>query len=94
MIAATRIPLPKGKWILRASSDDGIRVRVDGEVVIENWTWHGPERNEATFESPGDRNLLIEVEHFEIDGHAELDVQIEAQQPQKPGVPGGVLGSE
>ena len=79
MIASTRLPLPKGRWVLRTSSDDGVRVRVDGQVVLENWTWHGPERNEATFEASGDREVLIEVEHFEIDGHAELQVDLEAQ---------------
>ena len=77
MLASTRLRLPAGTWILRTSSDDGIRVRVDGKALIENWSWHGPERNEATFEAPGDRDILIEAEHFEIDGHAELRLDIE-----------------
>lgn len=76
MIATARLPLPKGRWTLRSSSDDGIRVRVDGKAVIENWTWHGPERNEAIFEAQGGHDVLIEVEHFEIDGHAELKVDL------------------
>ena len=79
MVATTRLPLPKGGWVLRTSSDDGMRVRVDGRVVLENWTWHGPERNEASFEAPGVRDVLIEVEHFEIDGHSELKVELEAR---------------
>jgi hypothetical protein len=81
MIASTRLPLPKGRWVLRTSSGDGVRVQVNGKIVLENWTWHGPERNEATFEANGDREVLIEVEHFEIDGHAELQVDLEAQPP-------------
>lgn len=79
MVATTRLPLPKGSWVLRVSSDDGVRVRVDGRVVVENWTWHGPERNEAVFEAPGGRDVHIEVEHFEIDGHAELKVDLKAR---------------
>ena len=94
MIATTRLPLPKGRWILRTSSDDGIRVQVEGRTLIENWTWHGPERNEAGFEAPGDREVLIEVEHFEIDGHAELNVELEAQQRPKPGVEGEAVRTD
>jgi len=79
MMARTRLRLPKGTWIVRTSSDDGIRVAVDGRVILENWTWHGPERNEGRFVAPGDREVLLEVGYFEIDGHAELKVDLEAQ---------------
>lgn len=77
MIARTRLPLPAGTWRLRTRSDDGVRVLVDGCPLIENWTWHGPETNEATFtvQAPGETELV--VEHFEIDGHAELRLEIE-----------------
>ena len=76
MVASTRLRLPRGTWVIRTASDDGVRVRVDGRVILENWTWHGPERNEGSFEAPGDRDVLIEAEHFEIDGHAELKVEL------------------
>jgi hypothetical protein len=29
-------------------SDDGIRLKVDGRVVVENWTRHGPTENRGT----------------------------------------------
>lgn len=77
MIARTRLPLPAGTWRLRTRSDDGVRVLVNGSPLIENWTWHGPETNEATFtvQAPGETELV--VEHFEIDGHAELRLELE-----------------
>ncbi len=78
MIARTSLPLTEGKWRIITSSDDGVRIQINGKVVLENWTWHGPERNEATFDHPSATTLaVIVVEHFEIDGHSELKLDLE-----------------
>lgn len=78
MIARTSLPLTEGKWRILTSSDDGVRVQINGKVVLENWTWHGPERNEATFDHPSaTTQAVIVVEHFEIDGHSELKLDLE-----------------
>jgi parallel beta-helix repeat protein len=77
MIARTSLPLPAGSWRWITRSDDGVRVTVDDKVLIENWTWHGPERNEAILKLDQPATLRIEVEHFEIDGHSELSLDIE-----------------
>ena len=76
-LAETRIPLPAGKYRIRTLSDDGIRVRVDGEAVVEDWTWHAPKESLGEFELERDREVLLEVEHFEIDGFAKLVVGLE-----------------
>ena len=76
MIAHTRVPLPAGTWRFATLSDDGVRVRVDGQTVIDNWTWHGPTRNTGTIDLAEHRTVDITVEHFEIDGFAVLDLQI------------------
>ena len=76
MIARTQLRLPKGKWEFTTLSDDGVRVTVDGQPVIENWTWHGPTRNAGTLEMPAEKTVEIVVEHFEIDGYAVLELQI------------------
>ncbi len=76
MIARTTMPLPAGRWRFRTLSDDGVRVRVNGKPVIENWTWHGPTRDEGVFEQPADGTVEIIVEHFEIDGYAVLELEI------------------
>lgn len=78
MIARTSLPLTEGKWRIITSSDDGVRIQINGKVVLENWTWHGPERNEATFDHPSaTTQAVIVVEHFEIDGHSELKLDLE-----------------
>jgi parallel beta-helix repeat protein len=77
MIARTSLALPAGKWRFRALSDDGVRVTVAGRPVIENWTWHGPTRDEGVFEQAGAGGVEVVVEHFEIDGYAVLRLDLE-----------------
>jgi hypothetical protein len=79
-VAATRLSLPAGKWRVRTVSDDGVRVFIDGRQVLANWTWHAPTLDEAEVDltaGPHD----IRVEHFEIDGYAQLQFMIEPVEP-------------
>ena len=76
MIARTGLPLGKGTWDLRTLSDDGIRVRVDGKPLIENWTWHGPSRDAGKLTLAANKTVEIEVEHFQIDGYAVMDFSL------------------
>ncbi|MCP4454474.1 MAG: hypothetical protein GY809_23710, partial [Planctomycetes bacterium] len=76
MRAHTRLALAAGTWEFSTLSDDGIRVTVDGEPVIDNWTWHGPTRNSGELTLDRDRAVEIQVDYFEIDGHAVLELEI------------------
>ena len=82
MIARTRLPLSKGTWEFTTLSDDGVRVTVDGQPVIENWAWHGPTRDSGKLTLPSDQTVEIVVEHFQIDGYAVLDLSL-ARQTQR-----------
>jgi parallel beta-helix repeat protein len=77
MVAQTTLPLPKGRWRIRTLSDDGIRVIVDGQTLIENWTHHGAARDQAEFELPAPAPASITVEYFEIYGAAVVEFEIE-----------------
>ncbi len=77
MIARTRLPLRAGTWRITTTSDDGVRVLVDGKAVIENWTHHGPTRDSGEFTVDADGAVEIVVEHFEIMGFAVLEVDLE-----------------
>lgn len=76
-IATTSIPLRAGTWRVATMSDDGVRVLVDGKPVIDNWTWHAPKRDEGAFSLDSDRAVQITIEHFELDGFAVLEFEIE-----------------
>jgi parallel beta-helix repeat protein len=77
MIAKANVPLLAGEYRIRTLSDDGVRVLVDGDTVLENWTHHGPTSDEATFTLDADRTVEITVEYFEIAGYAVLEFEIE-----------------
>lgn len=73
-LAIGTVELPPGQYVLNVTSDDGVRVWVDGKNVIDNWTWHGPTLDTATI--AGGKHT-IRVEHFEIDGYSCLKVDVQ-----------------
>ncbi|UCF33505.1 MAG: hypothetical protein JSV78_14335, partial [Phycisphaerales bacterium] len=75
-VATTRLSLPAGKWRVRTVSDDGVRVFIDAKQALANWTWHAPTVDEALVDLPAGAHD-IRVEHFEIDGYAQLQFGIE-----------------
>ena len=81
-IAHATILFPEGTWRLRTLSDDGIRVHLNGDVVIDDWTWHAPTAHAHTFTLSEAQPVHLRVEHFELDGYAVLTLDIEqVQQP-------------
>ena len=75
MRAVTKATLPAGYCKLTTLSDDGVRVLVDGKVVLEDWTWHGPTEKTATVQVEAGEHEIV-VEHFEIDGYAVLRLDL------------------
>lgn len=63
---------------LKTISDDGVRVFLNGQKVIDNWTWHVPTEDAAEVVLKRENDLRIE--YFEIDGHAQLQFFIEPVQ--------------
>ncbi|MCC6970615.1 MAG: right-handed parallel beta-helix repeat-containing protein [Phycisphaerales bacterium] len=76
VIATSKLRVPKGTWKVTTTSDDGVRVLVDGKPVVENWTWHGPTKNEGVFTVEGDGEVGVTVEYFEIDGYSTLEFDL------------------
>ena len=68
---------PAGTYRLRTVSDDGIRVLLDDEVLLEDWTHHAAKRNDAVFTVREERELVFELEYFELDGAATLTVDFD-----------------
>ncbi|HEX2837152.1 MAG TPA: right-handed parallel beta-helix repeat-containing protein [Phycisphaerales bacterium] len=77
LVASTTIHLPAGQWKLVVESDDGVRLRADGRTVIENWTLHGPARDEAVLTLTEARETPLELTYFQLEGFAVLRLGIE-----------------
>jgi PA14 domain len=73
--AEAKVTLPKGSYEITTTSDDGVRVLVDGKVVQEDWTWHGPTEHKTELQLDAGEHEIV-VEHFEIDGYAVLRLGI------------------
>ena len=75
-LAETEVRLPPGRWQIETISDDGIRVWVDNNLLIDNWTHHGPTRDAGTIDLTEARTVPIRLAHFELDGYALLQVRL------------------
>ncbi|MGQ0702537.1 MAG: NosD domain-containing protein [Gemmatimonadales bacterium] len=73
MEATATVILPSGSYTLRTISDDGIRVWVDGRVVIDRWTQHESAIDTASIS--GGR-LDLRVQFFQLDGWTELRLEV------------------
>lgn len=73
-LAVGNLEISPGDYVLNVTSDDGVRVWVDGKLVIDNWTYHAPTLDSATLKLGGKHQ--IRVEHFELNGYSTLKVEI------------------
>jgi parallel beta-helix repeat protein len=83
--ATATVNLPDGVYTLRTISDDGIRVWVDGRLVIDNWDLHGSEIDYAPLTGGAQE---IRVQYFQIDGWAELRLDVLRGVQRSAGSPG------
>jgi len=74
-VAEGSFEMPRGEYVLNVTTDDGCRVWVDGVLVIKDaWKYQGPTLYTANLKLGGKHT--IRVEHFEIDGHSALSVDL------------------
>jgi len=73
LVAEAEIELPPGRYTVRTISDDGIRVWMDEQRIIDRWTPH--ESAIDTAQITGGRRRF-KVDYYEIGGFAELRFEI------------------
>lgn len=61
-----------GTYTIYTDSDDGIRVQVDGEMLIDNWTNHGTTENSGTVYLKAGVKVPVYVRYYENTGGATL----------------------
>ena len=77
LIAKTTLEFPPGEFLLRVSSDDGVRVLVDGKPVLEDWSVHAPRESRALLTIAERRSVDIVVEYFNAGGNGTLGMRID-----------------
>jgi parallel beta-helix repeat protein len=82
VIARTHVPMKRGRWQITVVADDGVRVIVDSQKVIDAWErrW-SPQQSTGIFELDQDRTVEIVVEHFQLTNYAALDLEIDPAPP-------------
>ena len=68
-----------GSYNFATVSDDGVRVWINGTLVIDNWTLHGPTTNTATgIALTAGQAVSVRIEYFEQTGGATVRWQWQA----------------
>jgi len=55
-------------------SDDGVRLWIDGQLLIDNWTLHGPTEDSATIDLPAGEWVDLRLEYFEYNVGATIQL--------------------
>ena len=73
-----------GTYTIATETDDGVRLFLDDELVIDDWTPHFVTRNEARSSSPPASPCRSALEYFEIDLDASARLLVvEPAQPKR-----------
>jgi alpha-L-fucosidase len=84
-VATTSVTLGPGDYTLRTISDDAVRVWIDGRLAVDNWKPHESLVDNAPIEA-GRHD--IRVEYVQVDGWAELRVELVRGTQRSEGSPG------
>ncbi len=63
-------PRTTDPFTFTTTSDDGVRLWVDGVLIIDNWTPHAPTANAATVQLVAGQEVLVVMEYFEAGADA------------------------
>jgi hypothetical protein len=76
LIAEAEVELPPGRWGLSVASDDGARLFVDAVLEIEQWAWGASRLATTELRVERRRSVRLRLEYFELDGYAEVSVDL------------------
>src|SRR5205085_7478061 len=72
-------------------SDDGVRLWVDGKLIIDNYTNHGPTENSGTIALTAGRSYDIRLDYYEYNLTAVIKLSWSSQSVPKQIIPQGRL---
>lgn len=74
-------------YTFSAISDDGVRLWVNGQLIIDNWTDHAPTENSGTIALAAGQRVNIRLEYYEQAGGALIRLQWASASTPKAIVP-------
>ncbi len=77
-------PLQDGRYDLTIEGDDGYRVYVNGEKVIDYWGEHASAKREYALDATGGKDYEIRVEYMQVGGEALLKFDIGVRRQISP----------
>ena len=87
-------PATTGNYTFYTTSDDGVRLYVNGQLVINNWTDHGATENASKAVSlTGGQIYAVRMEYYEHVGSAVAQLRWSSPQVAKALIPQSVLFS-
>lgn len=69
------------------NSDDGVRLFIDGNLIIDNWTDHAPTENTGTFTLNANQPVSITLEFYENGGGAVIELSWSSASNSKQIIP-------
>ncbi|MBA2676947.1 MAG: hypothetical protein H0U76_00900 [Ktedonobacteraceae bacterium] len=78
-------------YTITTTTDDGVRVWLDGILIIDNWTDHGPTDNSATVRLNAGSVYHIRMEYYENTGGAVAELAWSAPSIPRQTIPTDVL---
>ncbi|MEN6575262.1 MAG: PA14 domain-containing protein [Phycisphaerales bacterium] len=76
---------------LITTTDDGVRLWLDGRLIIDNWTDHGTTDNTATVDLVAGRFYLVKMEWYDKSGGAVAQLSWQSPSIGRQVIPAGVL---
>ena len=66
------LPPTSGDFVVTTTSDDGVRLWLNGQLVIDHWNDHGPTTDTTTLHAEAGRAVGFKLEYYQGGGGAEM----------------------
>jgi hypothetical protein len=76
--SSAQVELPSGRYRLRLCSDDGARLFLDGQLLLDDWA-RPHEAQVQALQLPLGGKHQIRIEHYDLSGFSTLDFRIEPE---------------
>ena len=84
-------PLYSERYTLSTYTDDGVRLWIGDQLLIDNWTNHGPTIDRASLQLQAGTEYIVRLEYFEQGGGATCELRWESESQVHEVIPSNQL---